>query len=1477
MKAQPTYRLRKLTIGFCSVTLMAIFAGHATVAHADEKATDSSAVTEAVTNGQTSNTDIVLASTDTDATTNETASSNETNATEAPDFSSLSLDATDQAAAKAKYDSADQAQKATFVNSFNTIKNFTISKADNTYKLVSYNPTVGVTDVVLPTLGDFTNLGLTCDKVTIDETGMKSVAATPGITSVSTSKAGGVVAFNDGSLYGIFQNKKTLQEVDLSAFDTSSSYLYDNRYLFAGCTALTDIDLSNWANTSVVDMSNMFSGCTNLQNLNLTGFNTSNVRDMSAMFMNCKSLASLDVTGFDTSKVNFMTSMFAGMSNLTSIDVSNFNTSKVVNMTNLFNGCANLTTLDLTNFDTSIVRYMTRMFSACSNLTEIKIDPDKFTTSKVLDFSDMFKNNRKLLTFDTSKFDTSSATDLSGMFDGCSALTHIDVSSFKTDKVVGMARMFSSCNNLKSVDVSHFDTSQVTNFSSMFNGCNSLKELDVSSFDGSQVKDASTMFVGCYGVTFLDIKQLLNQLPSNANVKYMLYALQPTFIIADKDKVTSDMTYVPYQPYCKVDGQANMVFVRVPTILDQKVDNISDYIKGYMDKAVADANYAYKGGAPTVYTLNMIPTVVPLYKSADFSTKYAIQNADGTVMVGDAADTVSVENGYKYDGTKYVINWDAVKENFNSGNPTSTSYAVGTKITPVEIADGVYGDENNTLYRFDNSVISTFNDIKDFVTTHLKTDDRGAYASNIADDGTVTYSKNGLTLKGTFDWETMDDVVPVSVDHEGYVINGQTTNPADSLTYDKDKVKSVAWKSTDALADLDFNDSTNLTAVVTFTDGTTKEVEIRVVKLGLASVFQNAIEDNMKPLYYSDNTPLTSVSEDVAKNVIGTPTDISFAGMTIKPEIKSYKYNDNGTITVTFGDDSNYDFRPEQTKVTASVDKDLVRNVSKDYGTLSFNVTPQTVGDVSGVDNSTTGTHTATVNVTMDNGQTLVVPFNYTVVDNDADNASITVKSPFFYTEGKLPEASSLLTGMPTDATAKWTKEPSEDDPAGVITVTFKDNTTADYNTTGYFGKPGDVLTGTEADLYDGAEDKPFGAKETFTFEEGKLPEASTLITGTLPDGATAAWKKAPTDEDPAGVITVTFADQSTTDLNTTGYVGKKIEALTGTEADLYDGAEEKPFGVKDTFTFVNGQVPDASTLITGTLPDGATPTWTKTPTEDDPAGVITVTFADKSTADFNTTGILGKPGDPLTGTEADLYDGAEEKPFGVKDTFTFVNGQVPEASTLITGTLPDGATPAWGKTPTEDDPVGVITVTFGDKSTADFNTTGILGKPGDPLTATEADLYDGVTDKPFGVKDIFTFEEGKLPAASTLITGTLPDGATASWKKAPTDEDPAGVITVTFADQSTIDLTTTGYVGKKIEPLTRTEADMYELDAKGNVTAEKGTEITAKDVIDNFTDFPEDVTWTLDGYDKDKVGQQSVTVTATFADGSTLKTTVNV
>lgn len=100
--------------------------------------------------------------------------------------------------------------------------------------------------------------------------------------------------------------------------------------LFDGLINLEEINgLENLDTTNVTSMSYMFAGCSNVTLLNLSNFNTSKVTNMQDMFgeeasngrlYSCKSLTNLDLSSFDTSNVTDMSRMFSNCKSLTNLD-----------------------------------------------------------------------------------------------------------------------------------------------------------------------------------------------------------------------------------------------------------------------------------------------------------------------------------------------------------------------------------------------------------------------------------------------------------------------------------------------------------------------------------------------------------------------------------------------------------------------------------------------------------------------------------------------------------------------------------------------------------------------------------------------------------------------------------------------------------------------------------------------------------------------------------------------------------------------------------------------------------------------------------------------------------------------------------------------------------------------------------------------------------------------------------------------------
>ena len=229
-------------------------------------------------------------------------------------------------------------------------------------------------------------------------------------------------------------------------------------------------------------MSSMFASCSSLTSLYLTNFNTAKVTNMSSMFASCSSLTSLDVTHFNTAEVTDMNRMFSGCSSLTSLDVTNFNTANVTNMRLMFSGCSSLISLDVTHFNTAEVTNMSYMFYSCSSLTSL--DVTYFNTAKVTNMSYMFYSCSSLTSLDVTYFNTAKVTDMSYMFYRCLSLTSLYLTNFNTAKVTDMNNMFSACQALATIYASSkFVTTQVSSGSDMFTGCEKLKGYNDSKTD----------------------------------------------------------------------------------------------------------------------------------------------------------------------------------------------------------------------------------------------------------------------------------------------------------------------------------------------------------------------------------------------------------------------------------------------------------------------------------------------------------------------------------------------------------------------------------------------------------------------------------------------------------------------------------------------------------------------------------------------------------------------------------------------------------------------------------------------------------------------------------------------------------------------------------------------------------------------------------------------------------------------------------
>ena len=207
---------------------------------------------------------------------------------------------------------------------------------------------------------------------------------------------------------GMFNDMSSL--TSFSNFDTSDAAYMRN--MFRGMSSLTSLKVSH-SSRFFTKMDGIFAGMSSLTSLDLSDFDTSSATNMTFMFYGMSSLTSLDLSNFDTSRVEYMDGMFYGMSSLTSLDLSNFDTSRVEDMTGMFRDMSSLTSLNLSNFDTSRVKDMRMMFYEVHSLTSLNLS--SFNTSNVEDMYAMFANMFSLTSLDLSNFNTSNVKTMEYM------------------------------------------------------------------------------------------------------------------------------------------------------------------------------------------------------------------------------------------------------------------------------------------------------------------------------------------------------------------------------------------------------------------------------------------------------------------------------------------------------------------------------------------------------------------------------------------------------------------------------------------------------------------------------------------------------------------------------------------------------------------------------------------------------------------------------------------------------------------------------------------------------------------------------------------------------------------------------------------------------------------------------------------------------------------------------------------------------
>ena len=358
--------------------------------------------------------------------------------------------------------------------------------------------------------------------------------------------------------YDWFFLKNNLAEIQgLQYFNTEN--VIDMDGMFAGCRALTSLDLSTFDTGNVTTMSDMFYSCPALANIDLSSFNTAKVTDMSGMFYYCQALETLDLSNFDTHNVTDMNNMFYYCTALKNLDLSSFNTAKVTDMSKMFYYCQALETLNLSSFDTHHVTDVSDMFYYGNNLTTIIVGAG-WDMGSVTPTSRMFLGCAKLQGSAGTQYSSSHTTadyahpdggtdnpgyltlaEAYAVLDGSTLTFYYDQfkgtrpgtiydlpwsgnpgwtgtsasgittvtfdSSFRSySGLTSTARMFANLTALKQINhLDYLNTENVNTMLYMFYRCQALDDIDLSHFKTSKVYFMNNMFAGCSRLTGLDL------------------------------------------------------------------------------------------------------------------------------------------------------------------------------------------------------------------------------------------------------------------------------------------------------------------------------------------------------------------------------------------------------------------------------------------------------------------------------------------------------------------------------------------------------------------------------------------------------------------------------------------------------------------------------------------------------------------------------------------------------------------------------------------------------------------------------------------------------------------------------------------------------------------------------------------------------------------------------------------------------------
>ena len=285
-----------------------------------------------------------------------------------------------------------------------------------------------------------------------------------------------------------------------------------------------------------------------------------------------------------------------------------------------------------------------------------------------------------------------------------------------------------------------------------------------------------------------------------------------------------------------------------------------------------------------------------------------------------------------------------------------------------------------------------------------------------------------------------------------------------------------------------------------------------------------------------------------------------------------------------------------------------------------------------------------------------------------------------------------------------------------------------------------------------------------------------------------------------------------------------------------------------------NGHVPNPETSVNKTgLPEGTTVTWKTRPDVSTPGshpGVALVHYPDGTEDEVEVPVTVKK--------QSDTFNPTAKEP-----NQTVRHNEVPDPEKSInTNDLPAGTNYSWSEQPDTSKPgskTGKVLITYPDKSTEEVTVTVNVTPQNDEYSPT------GIAQ---------TVDNGHVPDPETSVNKTgLPEGTTVTWKETPVVNTPGshpGVALVTYPD---------GTVDEVTVPITvKEQKDTFNPTAKQPNQTVRHNEVPDPEKSINTNDLPKGTNYSWSEQpDTSKPGSKTGKVLITYPDKSTEEVTVTV